>query len=68
MNTLDTNPQPGGQDRLKESISTVPFFQTHLQKTNGVLLTSLSAPQVGPLGGTPFVTFTLQCSFQERVR
>ena len=68
IDALDTNPQPGGQGRLKEAIATVPFFQASLQKTNGVLLTSLSAPQVGPLGGKPFVTFTLQCSFQERVR
>ena len=66
IDAIDSNPQPGGQSKLKEAITTVPFFQSYLQKTNGVLLTSLSAPQVGPLGGKPFVTFTLQCSFQER--
>ena len=68
IDAVDSNPQPGGQGKLKEAIATVPYFQTHLQKTNGVILTSLSAPQVSPLGRNTFVAFTLQCSFQERVR
>ena len=68
IDAIDSNPQPGGQGKLKEAIATVPYFQTYLQKTNGVILTSLSAPQVSPLGRNTFVAFTLQCSFQERVR
>ena len=66
---VDSSPQPGSQvNKYKESIFGVPFFQSHLQKTNGVLLTSLSAPQLGPLGRNPYVMFTLQCYFQEKAR
>ena len=69
IEAMDFNPQPGGSvNKLKESIATVPYFKSSLQKTNGVLLTSLSAPQVSPLGQKSFVMFTLQCFFPEAVR
>lgn len=69
IDAIDASPQPGSQvNRYKQTIGNVPFFQNNLQKTNGVLLTSLSAPQVGPLGRNPYVMFTLQCYFPEKVR
>jgi len=68
LDAVDSSAQPGGQvSRFKESIALVPFFQNTLQKTNGVLLTSLSAPQSGA-SGRPQVNFTLQCFFPEKVR
>ena len=68
LDAVDSSAQPGGQvSRFKESIALVPFFQNSLQKTNGVLLTSLSAPQSGA-SGRPQVNFTLQCFFPEKVR
>jgi hypothetical protein len=69
IDAVDSSGQPGSQvNRFKEAILSVPFFQTNLQKTNGVLLTSLSAPNVGPLGRNAYVMFTLQCYFPEKVR
>jgi hypothetical protein len=69
IEALDFSPQPGGQvNKFKEAITTVPYFHQILQKTNGVLLTSLSAPQLGPAGRTPYVLFTLQCFLPEKVR
>ena len=69
IEALDFSPQPGGQvNKFKEAITTVPYFHQILQKTNGVLLTSLSAPQLGPAGRTPYVLFTLQCLLPEKVR
>ncbi len=66
---LDFANPPGSQiTRFKEAIAGVPFFQDNLQKTNAVLLTSLSAPQPLPSGKGSFVRFTLQCSFPEKVR
>ena len=63
-----SNP-PGGQVSLfKKSILAVPYFKDGLQKTNGVLLTSLSPPQDDPETLQPFVKFTLQCHFPEKVR
>jgi hypothetical protein len=69
IDALDSSPQPGtGVNKYKQGLASVPYFQSNLQKTNGVLLTSLSAPQVGPLSRNPYVMFTLQCYFPETVR
>src|SRR5437588_812625 len=69
LKDLDASAQPGSQvNKFKEAIANVPYFQSNLQKTNGVLLTSLSAPQNGPLGRSPYVMLTLQCYFPEKVR
>ncbi len=68
LDAVERSAQPGGSvSRFKESIASVPYFQSSLAKTNGVLLTSLSAPQNGP-SGQPQVLFTLQCFFPEKVR
>jgi len=69
IDAVDSGPKPGTQvSKFKEAIGNVPYFQSNLQQTNGVLLTSLSAPQIGPLGRNPYVMFTLQCYFPEKVR
>lgn len=66
---VDASAQPGNQvNRFKQTIASLPYFQERLQKTNGVLLTSLSAPSSGPAARTPYVTFTLQCYYPEKVR
>jgi hypothetical protein len=68
LDAVDRGAQPGGNvSHFKEAIATVPYFQSNLTKTNGVLLTSLSAPQAGP-SGRPQVLFTVQCFFPEKVR
>lgn len=69
VDAIDANTQPGSQvSRLKESILGVPYFKQGLTQTNGVLLTSLSPPQTEGGRGKPFVKFTLQCFFPEKVR
>lgn len=69
VQAIDASPQPGGSvDKFKQAISKVQYFEASLKKTNGVLLTSLSAPQIAPSGQNPFVTFSVQCYFPEKVR
>ena len=69
LDARDTSNPAGKQVvRFKEVIATNTFFQGRLQKTNGLLLTALSAPQLDPVQKTPYVTFTLQCNFPEKVR
>jgi len=69
IEAIDNGPQPGSQvTKFKDTLATGPWFQSHLQKTNAVLLNSMSAPQVSPAGRGSFVTFTLNCQFQEKVR
>jgi hypothetical protein len=67
IDAMDSTRASSGHVKYKETIAQEPFFKSSLQKTNGVLLTSLSAPQVG-VGRNPFVMFTLQCFFPEKVR
>jgi hypothetical protein len=69
LDAIDASAQPGGQvSRFKQTITSVPYFEQNLQKTNGVLLTSLSAPMAGAAAKNPYVMFTLQCFFPEKVR
>lgn len=69
VEALDFSAPPGGQvNRYKEAIAGVDYFQRHLQRTNGVLLTTLSPPQMMPGRPNPFVNFTLQCYFPEKAR
>lgn len=69
VDALDANAQPGSQvSKLKESILGQTYFKQNLQQTNGVLMTSLSPPQTEGGRGKPFVKFTLQCFFPEKVR
>jgi hypothetical protein len=69
LEALDTGTPAGNQvAQFKDIIATNSYFQSRLQKTNGLLLTALSAPQVDPVRKNQFVTFTLQCNFPEKVR
>jgi len=70
IDAIDTGVQPGAANvnQFKAAIATVPFFQSHLKKTNGVQLTSLSAPTPGGADRKPFVNFTVQCLFPEKIR
>lgn len=69
MEAIDLSAPAGNQvNRYKEAIAGVDYFQKNLQKTNGVLLTTLSPPQTSAASKNPFVNFTLQCYFPERSR
>jgi len=50
----------------KQTLSSNPYFESTLQKTNKVQLTSLSAPQSE--GGRPYRAFGLQLFFEEKER
>jgi hypothetical protein len=69
--TLEGNDFSRGADqvnRYKEVLARNPYFRDGLAKTNGAGLKSLSAPQVSPATGKPFVLFTLECRYPERTR
>jgi hypothetical protein len=69
VEALDFSSPAGSQvNRFEESIAAVDYFQRGLQRTNGVLLTTLSPPQTAPTRPNPFVNFTLQCYFPEKTR
>lgn len=69
VEAIDTSTQPGANvNKFKLALSSVPYFRDHLQKTNGVLLTSFSQPQASVTGQGQFSSFALQCNFPEKVR
>jgi len=64
----DSSPNPGDQAiKYKDAINANPYFLTILGKTNEAKLTNLSPPQTVP-DSRPFVSFTLECRYPERVR
>ncbi len=65
----DISPKaPDQVPRFREVIASYPFFKEHLQKTNSILLTSLSAPVPDGVRKINAVVFGLQLNFQERER
>jgi hypothetical protein len=68
LDAKDSSANPGDQvPRFKDAVAHLPYFQENLDKTNGVTLSSRSAPDSGP-DGKPFVLFTLECHFQSQTR
>ena len=68
LDARDYSSSPGDQvNKFKDAIAHQPYFLAVLDKTNGVRLTNLSPPQVGP-DGKPSVLFTLECTYPDRTR
>jgi len=64
----DSGANPGDQvNKFKEAVADQSYFKAMLNKTNGVQLINLSAPQAG-FEGKPFVLFTLKCNFPDYTR
>ena len=65
LDARDSSANPGDQvNKMKDAVANHPYFKAMLNKTNGVQLMSLSAPQMGS-DGKPYVLFTLKCNFPE---
>jgi hypothetical protein len=63
----DHSSRPGDQvPKFKQSLISYPFFESQLQKTNKIQLTSQSAPQSEGLRS--FVSFGLQMHFEDKER
>jgi hypothetical protein len=68
IDARDSSANPGDQvNSFKDSIVKHPYFQTMLDKTNGVTLGNISPQQSDP-GGKPYVLFTLQCNYTDQTR
>jgi hypothetical protein len=70
LNAKDTSSAPGSAVNYynyQEALSTAPYFQEALGKTNGFRLANLGTPQADP-DGKPFVLFTLEARFPEKTR
>jgi hypothetical protein len=68
LEARDSSANPGDQvNKMKDAVANQPYFKAALNKTNGVQLVNLSAPQLSP-DGRPYVLFTLECNFPEVTR
>jgi hypothetical protein len=68
LDARDSSPNPGDQlTKFKDSVIKQPYFQTALDTTNGLRLSNLTAPQIGP-DGHPYVLFTLECRYLDQNR
>ena len=67
LDAMDSSANPGDQvNKFKEAVADQPYFKSSLNKTNGVQLINLSAPQV--INGKPSVLFTVKCNFPDHTR
>ena len=65
LDARDSSANPGDQvNKMKDAVANQPYFRASLNKTNGVQLVTLSAPQASP-DGKSYVLFTLECNFPE---
>ena len=65
LDARDSGATPGDSvNKMKDAVADQSYFKAALNKTNGVQLINLSAPELGP-DGKPCVLFTLQCNFPE---
>jgi hypothetical protein len=68
LEAKDFSASPGDQvNKFKDAIAKHPYFQAVLDKTNGVRLANLSAPQSG-LDGKAYVPFTVECHYPDQSR
>jgi hypothetical protein len=68
LDARDSSANPGDQvNKFKEAVTDQSYFKEMLNKTNGVQLINLSAPQAGN-DGKPCVLFTLKCNFPDYTR
>jgi hypothetical protein len=68
LDARDASANPGDQvNKFKDVVINQPYFQAVLDKTNGVQLINLSAPQMD-LDGKPYVLFTLECRYPDQTR
>jgi hypothetical protein len=68
LDAKDSSANPGDQvNKFNDAVAQQSHFQSMLDKTNGVRLASLSAPQIGP-DGRPYVLFTVECRYPAQSR
>jgi len=68
LDAKDSSANPGDQvNKFTDAVAQQSYFQSMLDKTNGVRLANLSAPQTG-FDGKPYVSFTLECRYPNQTR
>jgi len=66
----DNSANPGSEqiNQFRETLAQTRYFECQKISTNNILLKNLSPPQLDPESGKPYVIFTLECSYPDKVR
>ncbi len=68
LEAKDSSASPGDQvNRYKDALARNAFFNSQLDPTNGIRLAGPPSPLQTGLGGKPFVSFILECRFNDRI-
>ena len=69
LDAVDGSPTPGIMqvNKFKDIISQTRYFQTEHISSNGISLKSITPPSFNSETQKPFVLFSLECFYQERV-
>jgi len=69
LDAKDSSPNPGDEriNKFKETLAHSLYFQAQQISTNNILLKNLSPPQPDDTG-KPYVNFTLECTYPDKVR
>lgn len=69
VDAKDLSSNPGDQvNRYKDALVNQDFFKSQLNTSNGVRLSNLSSPQTSSDSTRPYVMFTLECRFLDKIR
>lgn len=70
LDARDSSLNPGGDqvNRFKEAIAQNAYFKASNFSTNAIRLKNLSTPQMDSETGKPFVQFSFECQYPEKVR
>jgi len=68
LDAKDYSPNPGDQVyHFQDALAAGDYFKANLNTTNGTSLANISAPQ-SSFDGKPYVLFTVECRFPDKVR
>ena len=68
IDAKDSSPNPGDMvNRFKDNLIQSAYFKSCLASNNAVRLSSLTPPQ-NSIDSKPYVIFTLECRYQDKIR
>ncbi|HEX3627753.1 MAG TPA: hypothetical protein VH280_20275 [Verrucomicrobiae bacterium] len=69
LNARDSSPNPGDQvGKFMQAVARQDYFKQKLGKTNDVVLTDESSPQIDQRSGRTYVSFSVECRFPDYKR
>jgi hypothetical protein len=70
LDVKDSSANPGNEqiNKYKQALAATPYFRAEHISTNSIQLRNLGTAQIDTESGKPYVQFTLECVYPEKVR